>query len=74
MKDMNKEIIARYLNHFIKEHKLTQEEFARMINAPLSSVSSWVHGKRQMSKVWQHMLQTKKVLPEEDEETFDLRS
>lgn len=64
---MDKEEIANYLQTYIKENELTQEEFARMINAPLSSVSSWIHGKRTMSKVWQQMLRDKKILPEEED-------
>lgn len=63
---MDKDEISRYLQVYIKHNNLTQEEFARLINAPLSSVSSWIHGKRTMSKVWQQMLKDKKILPEEE--------
>lgn len=69
---MEKAIIASHLQQFIKENGLTQEEFARLISAPLSSVSSWVLGKRTMSKVWQKMLQAKQILPmgEDDKPNF----
>lgn len=69
---MEKAIIASHLQQFIKENGLTQEEFARLISAPLSSVSSWVLGKRTMSKVWQKMLQEKQILPrgEDDKPAF----
>lgn len=65
---MEKEEISKYLKQFIEENELTQEEFARMISAPLSSVSSWLHGKRSMSKVWQKVLQEKKVLPKQEKD------
>ncbi len=67
---MDKDKIASHLRTYIDEHELTQEEFARHINAPLSSVSSWIHGKRSMSKVWQQMLKEKKILPEEEKQSF----
>lgn len=62
---MNKEEISFHLKDFIGKNQLTQEEFSRLINAPLSSVSSWLHGKRSMSKVWQKVLQDKMILPKE---------
>jgi predicted transcriptional regulator len=65
---MERETIASHLQRYIKENGLTQEEFARLISAPLSSVSSWVLGKRTMSKVWQKMLQEKQILPKSEEE------
>jgi predicted transcriptional regulator len=64
---MDKEKIAEHLQRFVAEHEMTQEELARLISAPLSSLSSWILGKRQMSKVWQKVLQDKKILPPEDE-------
>lgn len=62
---MNKGEISFHLKDFIVKNQLTQEEFSRLINAPLSSVSSWLHGKRSMSKVWQKVLQDKMILPKE---------
>lgn len=64
---MGKDEISKNIKKFIDENGLTQEDFARLISAPLSSVSSWIHGKRNMSKVWQKVLQDKKVLPKEDQ-------
>lgn len=65
---MDKDEISKHLRHFIDENHLTQEDFARLISAPLSSVSSWLHGKRNMSPVWQQMLQEKKILPKDEDE------
>lgn len=62
---MNKEEISFHLREFVAKNQLTQEEFSRLINAPLSSVSSWLHGKRSMSKVWQKVLQDRMILPKE---------
>lgn len=71
---MDKENVSKHLKQFISENHLTQEEFARLISAPLSSVSSWIHGKRSMSKVWQQMLTEKKILPEtEDKINFHFK-
>lgn len=68
---MDKDLIAKHLREFISENHMTQEEFARLISAPLSSVSSWLHGKRNMSKVWQQVLKEKHVLPaDEDKVNF----
>lgn len=64
---MDKDLIAKHLQKYILENHLTQEEFARLIAAPLSSVSSWVLGKRTMSKIWQKMLTEKKILPNDEE-------
>lgn len=64
---MDRELVAENLQKYISENDLTQEEFARLISAPLSSVSSWVLGKRTMSKIWQKMLTEKKILPGEEE-------
>lgn len=64
---MDKDEISKHLREFINENNLTQEDFARLICAPLSSVSSWLHGKRSMSKVWQKVLQDKKILPKDDQ-------
>ena len=62
---MNKGEISVHLKDFIVKNQLTQEEFSRLINAPLSSVNSWLHGKRSMSKIWQKVLQDKMILPKE---------
>ena len=65
---MDKDEVAKYLQLFIRKNELTQEEFARLISAPLSSVSSWIHGKRTMSKIWQQVLKSKRILPADDEQ------
>jgi predicted transcriptional regulator len=70
---MDKDEISEHLKKFIDENDLTQEDFARLINAPLSSVSSWLHGKRNMSKVWQQVLQDRKILPKGEDKKVDFR-
>lgn len=67
---MDKDRIAQHLQMFIKLRGMTQEEFARHISAPLSSVSSWVLGKRSMSKAWQALLREKKILPDASDENL----
>lgn len=66
---MDKKKISQYLKRFIDQNELTQEQFARLISAPLSSVSNWVLGKRNMSQAWQTLLKDKKILPQEEENT-----
>ena len=69
--NMNKEQISHYLKKFIEENGLTQEQFAHLISAPLSSVSNWILGKRNMSPAWKRLLMEKKVLPESEGESLD---
>lgn len=70
---MDKDEISKCLKKFIQENDLTQEEFARLISAPLSSVSSWIHGKRNMSKVWQSVLQDRQILPKDEDKKVEFK-
>lgn len=54
---MLSDILVVYIRKFLKRHKMTQADFARLIKCPEATVNRWLNDRNSISLAWGRIIE-----------------